>query len=166
MTFMKIRKSNITDLPRIMEIYAQARKFMAQHGNPNQWGPTNWPPEELIKNDIALGKSYVCENDEKPVGVFFYDLGERIEPAYEKIEGEWIGENNYGVVHRVATDGTVKGVGSFCLNWAYSQCGHIRIDTHEDNIVMQNLLAKLGFKNCGIVYVEEDNYPRLAYEKI
>ena len=60
---MQIRHSTIQDLDRIMEIYAGARVFMAQHGNPNQWGPTNWPPEALIRKDIAEGNSYVCIND-------------------------------------------------------------------------------------------------------
>ena len=71
----------------------------------------------------------------------------------------------YGVVHRIASDGSVHGTGSFCLNWAYAQCGHLRIDTHGDNIVIQNLLKKLGFVFCGIIYVQEDNDPRLAFEK-
>ncbi|MBQ7614736.1 MAG: hypothetical protein IJU77_06785 [Butyrivibrio sp.] len=35
---MKIRKTTDKDLKRVMEIYAYARKFMAEHGNPNQWG--------------------------------------------------------------------------------------------------------------------------------
>jgi hypothetical protein len=30
---------------------------------------------------------------------------------------------------------------------------------------MQNLLRKLGFVHCGTIYVQEDNDPRLAYEK-
>ena len=47
----------------MMEIYAFARRFMAENGNPNQWGPTNWPPEQLIRNDIKTGNSYVCTND-------------------------------------------------------------------------------------------------------
>ena len=38
-----------------MEIYAFAREYMKTHGNPNQWDPTNWPPEELIHNDIKEG---------------------------------------------------------------------------------------------------------------
>ena len=50
---MYIRKAAEGDLPRMMEIYAVARRFMAAHGNPNQWGPTNWPPEERIRADIA-----------------------------------------------------------------------------------------------------------------
>ena len=57
---MYIRKAAEGDLPRMMEIYAVARRFMAAHGNPNQWGPTNWPPEERIRADIAEGSSYVC----------------------------------------------------------------------------------------------------------
>ncbi|MBD5518924.1 MAG: hypothetical protein HDR07_10755 [Lachnospiraceae bacterium] len=39
-----------------MEIYEYARHFMAEHGNPNQWGPTNWPPEALIHADIVCSK--------------------------------------------------------------------------------------------------------------
>ena len=54
---MRIRPSAIEDLDRIMEIYAGARAFMAAHGNPNQWGPTNWPPEQLIRQDIRNGQT-------------------------------------------------------------------------------------------------------------
>ena len=32
---MKIRKSEPQDLERILEIYAYARRFMAEHGNPD-----------------------------------------------------------------------------------------------------------------------------------
>ena len=69
------------------------------------------------------------------------------------------------VAHRIAADGTMKGVGKFCIDWAYAQCGHLRMDTHGDNTVMQNLLKKCGFAHCGTIYVEEDDYPRLAFEK-
>ena len=138
---MQIRKATENDFERIMEIYAIARSFMAEHGNPNQWGPTNWPPEQLIRNDI--------------------------EPTYTYIEdGTWLDGSPYGVVHRIASDGSVKGVGSTCIEWAFQQCGHLRIDTHGDNAVMQRLLEKLGFKHCGTIYVEEDDYPRLAFERV
>ena len=164
---MKIRKTDLRDLGRIMAIYAFARKYMARHGNPNQWGPTSWPPEDLIRKDIADGNSYACMNDEgEVIGTFFFVSGADIEPTYRRItDGAWTDDSPYGVVHRIASDGSEKGVGAFCLNWAYEQCGHLRIDTHGDNTVMQNLLKKLGFVHCGTVYVEEDDYPRLAYEK-
>ena len=83
---MEIRKSVLQDLPRIMEIYAHARSFMAQHGNPKQWGATNWPPEALIRQDIADSNSYVCVNDAgKVTGTFFYTYGPDIEPTYRDI---------------------------------------------------------------------------------
>lgn len=164
---MEIRKSTEQDIPRMMEIYARARAFMAAHGNPNQWGPTGWPPEPLIRQDIAQGHSYVCVHEGRVVGTFFFISGEDIEPCYRDItDGAWLDDSPYGVVHRIASDGSVKGVGAFCIGWAYDQCGHIRIDTHGDNKVMQNLVKKLGFVHCGTIYVEEDNYPRLAFEKI
>ena len=56
---MQIRKSTEKDVARMMEIYAYARRFMAEHGNPNQWGPRNWPPEALLREDIAAGKD-IC----------------------------------------------------------------------------------------------------------
>jgi GNAT superfamily N-acetyltransferase len=165
---VRIRKSTAGDLERIMEIYAYARDFMARHGNPRQWGSTNWPPEALIRQDIANGDSYVCLNDEgKVIGTFFFVQGEDIEPIYRQItDGAWMDGSPYGVVHRIASDGSERGIGSFCLNWAYEQCDqHLRIDTHGDNTVMQSLLKKLGFVYCGTVYVEEDDDPRMAYEK-
>jgi len=149
-----------------MAIYAHARQFMADHGNPYQWGPTNWPPEALIREDIQKGLSYVCVHENAVVGVFFFTAGEDIEPTYREItEGSWHHNGPYGVVHRIAADGSVKGVGTECINWAFEQCGHLRIDTHGDNQVMQKLLQKLGFSHCGTIYVEEDDFPRLAYEK-
>ena len=163
---MHIRKALESDFKRIMDIYAIARDFMARTGNPNQWGPTNWPPAALIHDDIARGKSFVCECEGRIVGVFFYDYGTDIEPTYRTIhDGAWRDNGPYGVVHRIASDGSVKGVGRAGIKWAFTQCGHLRIDTHPDNIVMQHLLAKLGFAHCGTIYVEEDDYPRLAYEK-
>ncbi len=164
---MEIRKAVETDFDTIMSIYARARQFMAQNGNPNQWGPTNWPPENLIMQDIAAGNSYVCVHEGRIVGVFYYVSGPDIEPTYRIIEdGSWTDPSPYGVVHRIASDGSVKGTGMFCILWALKQCGHLRMDTHPDNKIMQNLLLKCGFSKCGIIHVEEDNYPRLAFELV
>lgn len=163
---MEIRHSTTEDIPKIMDIYVYARRFMAEHGNPNQWGPTNWSSEKLIHSDITAGNSYVCMQSGKIVGTFFFDQGKDIEPTYRVLEnGTWQDDSPYGVIHRLAGDGTVKGVGKFCIEWAFKQCGHLRADTHGDNLVMQNLLKKCGFVHCGTVYVVEDQDPRLAYEK-
>ena len=69
------------------------------------------------------------------------------------------------MIHRLASNGISKGVGKFCLNWAFEQSKHLRIDTHPDNKIMQKLFKNLGFEKCGIIYVAKDNFPRYAYEK-
>lgn len=164
---MEIRKSKIEDLKVMMDIFAYARTFMKEHGNPNQWSNNQWPPEEWIKKDIESGNSYVCIHEGKVVGTFYYVYGKDIDPTYNYIEnGQWLDQSPYGVVHRLAGDGSVKGIGKFCIDWAFEQSGHLRIDTHGDNIVLQNLLKKLGFVHCGTIYVEQDNTPRLAFEKV
>ena len=114
---MKIRHAAAQDLDRMMEIYGAARKFMAEHGNPNQWGPTNWPPEALVHSDIRDGNSYVCVNDAgKVIGTFFFIHGKDIEPTYREItDGAWLRDGPYGVVHRMASGGRTGGVGAFCL---------------------------------------------------
>lgn len=165
---MNIRKTKTDDLERVMDIYSYAREKMAQTGNPNQWGPTNWPPEKLIREDIAAGRSYVCimeGGEEQVVGTFCYMFGRNVEPAYDVIEGEWSKADSYGVIHRLAGQGA-KGVGDFCIDWALAQSGYLRIDTHPDNKIMQHLFAKHGFKKCGVIYVQEDCFPRFAYDKI
>ena len=164
---MKIRPTTGEDLLRLLEIYQYARNFMVDHGNPDQWGLTQWPPEALLRADIAAGHSYVCVAEERIVGTFFFISGPDIDPTYRHIEdGNWLEDSPYGVVHRLAGDGSRPGIGQFCLEWALQQCGHLRVDTHGDNKVIQNLLRKMGFTHCGTIYVEEDDFPRLAYEKI
>ena len=163
---MNIRNTTYEDLNTVMDIYARARKFMADNGNYIQWGPMNWPPEDLVRQDIANGKSYVCEDAGEIVGVFYYNYGKDIDRTYDVIEdGEWLSDEPYAVVHRIASNGT-PGVGTFCINWAYNKSGHVRMDTHDSNVPMNNLLKKLGFKFTGIIHVIEDNYPRNAYEKL
>ena len=119
-------------------------------------------PEAVKAGSVCTGQTTA---NRLVVAVFFYIAGADIEPCYAGIEdGAWLDPSPYGVVHRIASDGSVKGAGSFCIRWAYEQCGHLRIDTHPDNRVMQGLLAKLGFRRCGIIHVVEDNDPRYAYE--
>ncbi|MGT2926617.1 GNAT family N-acetyltransferase [Streptococcus cuniculipharyngis] len=162
---MKIRPAIMADFDQIMTIYAQARQLMIATGNPNQWAKNNWPPADLVKQDILSGKSYVCET-EQIVGVFYYDFGKDIEPSYATIDkGAWQDDTPYGVIHRLASNGKTKGVGQACIQWALAQNPHLRIDTHLDNLPMQKLLAKLNFQQCGLIYVPQDSDPRLAYEK-
>ena len=85
---------------------------MASRGNPNQWGHNQWPPADLLRQDIADGHSYVCLDGTRVVGTFFFEAGPEVEPTYQVIEGGGWGEDSpYGVVHRLAGDGSVPGLG-------------------------------------------------------
>lgn len=160
---MEIRHTKPEELETCMAIYAHAREFMRQTGNPNQWGHTK-PAREQIIEDIAQGNSYVCVENGQIAAVFFYS--NQPDPTYQIIyDGSWPNNTPYGVVHRIASAGTVKGAGSFCLNWAFSQCGNLRIDTHRNNTVMQHTLQKNGFVYCGIIHLANGD-PRLAYQKL
>ena len=159
---MEIRNTRLEELDQVMEVYAYARKFMAEHNNPNQW-KNNKPTREQIEKDILAGKHYVCEENGQIAAVFYF--AHETDPTYVKIyEGAWLNDENYSVVHRIASSGLVKGAGSFCMNWASTQSRNLKIDTHEDNYVMQNMLKKLGYSYCGIIHLANGD-PRMAYQK-
>ncbi|MCL1884897.1 MAG: GNAT family N-acetyltransferase [Defluviitaleaceae bacterium] len=156
-----IRKSTLDDLPKIMEIYAYAREFMRQSGNPNQWKDDH-PSEETVKEDIENGDSYVCVDENDVKAVFFFST--KPDPTYTKIDGAWLNDNPYGVIHRIARAENSKGTGAFCINWCYNQIPNLRIDTHEDNTPMLNMLKTLGFERCGIIVIENGEN-RVAFQK-
>ena len=159
---MEIRKAERADLVRIMEIYADARAYMREHGNAEQWGES-YPPQELICEDIETGRCHVCVEDGETVGVFCYFFGE--DPTYREIfEGSWLNDRPYGVIHRIAVAAHRRGVASECFAYAYAQCGNLKIDTHRDNLPMQRSLAKNGFLPCGLIYLENGD-ERIAYQK-
>jgi hypothetical protein len=87
-------------------------------------------------------------------------------PTYAKIyDGAWLNEEEYSVVHRIASSGVVKGAGSFCMEWASAHTKNLKIDTHADNYVMQNMLKKCGFQPCGTIYLENGEQ-RIGFQKI
>ena len=160
---MEIRKTKIEELDKVMEIYAYARKFMAEHDNPNQW-KNNKPSKEQIEQDILAGKHHVCMEDKNIAAVFYF--AKETDPTYVNIyDGQWLNDEDYAVVHRIASSGIVKGAGSFCMNWASSQCENLKIDTHKDNYVMQNMLKKCGFQPCGTIYLENGE-ERIGFQKV
>ena len=157
-----VRNANMEDLPVILNIYDHARKFMAETGNPNQWGKTN-PPEELLIDDIQRSKLYVLEAKGDIHGVFYFAQEE--DPTYAVIEnGNWLSDSAYGVIHRIASDGS-GGIFSTAVTYCRSASNHLRIDTHQDNHIMQKVVEKHGFSRQGIIYIA-DGSPRIAYEWI
>ena len=160
---MIIRQTSFADISAVMQAYIEAQAFMCENGNPTQW-KKGTPQRELIECDIREKKSYVCVINDEVIAAFYFNI-ER-EPVYESIRGKWLSDNNCGVIHRLAKRRNApKGIGSFCINWCFEQCGNIKIDTHENNMPMRKLLDNLGFIYCGIVRYP-DGGERIAFQKI
>ncbi len=167
---MDIRTADMKDIEDIMSIYAGAREYMAASGNASQWG-ANYPPRELVCQDIMDKKCYVAASEDGIEAVFYFAIEN--DKSYDVIEqGQWRNNRKYGVVHRIAVGGNThnRGVAGLCIDYAAKRCKEadvydLRMDTHRDNIPMQRFLEKHDFRKCGIVYVENGS-ERLAYHKV
>lgn len=158
-----IRRSTPADIPSMQEIFAYARRFMAESGNPGQW-VNGYPDSERLLEDIRNGSSYVCLTNDTIVGTFVLQEGD--DPTYETIyDGRWLNDAPYLAIHRIAGNGRTKGILHAALQFAMQRCRNIRIDTHRDNRVMQNALRKEGFRYCGIIHCWSGD-ERLAYQLV
>ena len=157
---MKIRLANKEDLKAIEQTYENARQFMRSNGNFSQWG-NSYPSVGIIQADIKQKCLYVVE-DEAIQAVFTLIMGE--DPTYLEIDGAWLNDRSYATLHRIASRGTQKGIFKLIIEFSWSICPNLRIDTHKDNKPMRHLIEKNGFVYCGIIIVG-DGTPRLAYQK-
>lgn len=158
---MNIRKAELNDLDRAMELFDIGRNYMRSNGNENQW-VNGYPQRELIENDIINGYLYACDYEGETEAVFAMIFGE--DPTYNYIEGAWLNNEPYAAIHRVASSGKVRGIVKSITDFAAFQFTNLRGDTHADNITMQNAFEKAGYKKCGVIYLE-NGAPRIAYHK-
>ena len=157
-----IRQATADDLDDIMHIYDAGRKAMRASGNTAQW-INGYPSRALVEDDIRQSTSFVMEGaDGKPHGVFMFALCD--DPTYHVIEdGAWLNDEPYGVIHRISSDGQLRGVMASAAEFGKARATNLRIDTHADNAPMQHVLEKAGFTRCGTIYCQ-DGSPRLAFQ--
>lgn len=160
------RLANKKDVPAILQLIEHGRKRLAILGV-EQW-QGEYPNEEAILNDLALkqGHVYLLDN----VIVAYAAIVFEDDPYYKNIDGKWLSDNPYVVIHRIAVhnDYTHRGVARFIFQSAEKiatkkSVSAFRIDTHLQNHYMRNLIRNFGFTLCGIVQVRDGK--RLAYEK-
>lgn len=149
---MHIRTATHADLDGVYSIYARARRFMRENGNPDQWGDV-YPPKELIISDLEEGRLHVLVDENGTLAAAF-SLFLDGDPDYDEINGAWLNDLSYIAVHRVASAGTHKGVFAQILDFCLGFSSNIKIDTHFDNHIMQSILKKHGFIPCGTIRVE------------
>lgn len=157
-----IRLAEKKDLNTIQDIFNKAKIFMRNDGNMHQWNG-NYPSDEILLNDISNNNLYVCYSEDLIYAVFYFYIG--VDETYNYIEGSWPNNEEYGTIHRIASNGLRRGVFEEVLSFAKIKISNIRIDTHEDNKFMREKLNKNNFKYCGIIYIN-DGSPRRAYQYI
>ena len=164
---MILRKATFSEQSLIWHILQQAIQQRKLDGS-DQW-QNGYPNEQTVYDDIKNGFAYVLVDNNVIIAYAAIIFG--IEPAYNNINGSWLTNDNYVVVHRVATSNAVKGKGIATLLFkeietlsiaqnVYS----IKVDTNFDNVPMMKILDRLGYSYCGEIYFS--GAMRKAYEKV
>ena len=167
------RRSSPDDIPAIMEVVADAQRFLLENGI-DQW-QDGYPTPDVFLADIANGESFVFTHEDTVAGIISVCSG--VDSAYDGlVDGNWLTDGPYGAIHRIAVRENFRGGGlaTHMAEFAIELCAglglaSIRVDTHRDNKSMQGLMKKLGFTHCGVVYLDlsrPDGKARDAYEKV
>lgn len=160
------RLTQKTDIPEIMHIVTQAQEYF-KNKDIDQW-QNGYPNEETFIHDIEKNHSYVFLSEDRVIATAMISFDG--ESTYDQIEGTWLNDEPFAVVHRIAVDSEFKGqnIAGQILDIAQILCRksgivNIRVDTHRENLSMQRALEKWGFCYCGIIYLK-DGAERLAYQ--
>ncbi len=165
---MIIRKSNREDIPAIMAIVADAQALLKTSGV-DQW-QDGYPTVDVITKDIANDDSYVLEDEGVVIATAVISFAGEV--TYNSIDGQWLNDNDYVVVHRLAVRNSALRGGLARQMMLYAEelalqrgVNNIRVDTHNDNIAMQSLLNNLGFVFCGEITLLS-GAARIAFQKL
>lgn len=164
---LEFRKAEISDKDTIWEIIQHSIERRRIDGS-TQW-QNGYPNEQTVESDIAKNFGFVLTvNDEIAVYValIFND-----EPAYSSIEGAWLTNGEFVVIHRVAVSekfagqGLAKKLFDVIEDYVKSQNVHsIKVDTNYDNVAMLKILESKGYIYCGEVMLNSGM--RKAFEKV
>lgn len=162
----QIRLATLNDIPLIWEILHAAISRRKEDGS-NQW-QDGYPNLNVVENDIEKNVGYVLTLNEKIIGYVAVLIND--EPEYQNIEGNWITNEDFVVVHRIAIAPDYLGknlsklileyIEEFALN---KNIYSIKVDTNFDNFAMLKIFDKLGYIYCGEVYFRGS--ARKAFEK-
>ncbi|MCR5245928.1 MAG: N-acetyltransferase [Bacteroidales bacterium] len=153
-------KAGPDDYGTVLALIDSGRRIMRASGNPLQW-PDGKPDPAKVEADIAAGNSWLVKEGDEAVATFAFVPGP--DPTYARIDGAWLDDGPYCVIHRMAKLPGAAGIFNAVMDWCFGRCCNIRIDTHRDNAIMRHCIEAYGFVYCGIIWLE-DGDERLAYQ--
>lgn len=163
----QFRKAVLSEIPHIWEILEQAILRRKADGS-EQW-QDGYPNKEVIHKDIEKNAGYVLTKDAAIVG--YSAVLVNYEPAYEKIVGQWLTNDEFVAVHRLAISdkylgkGCAKVILEFIEKFALDhKIYSIKADTNFDNLPMLHIFTKMNYHFCGEVYFR--GAARKAFEKV
>ena len=155
------------ELDLCIAILREGRAFQQEQGF-TQW-TDEYPSAALIAQDIREGSGWLFKIDGEAAGYMYLCFDG--DPTYASIEGQWLSDMPYLVVHRIALSRRFagRGLSTAVFGAIASLCNarglrSIRIDTDKQNERMQHVLKKNGFTFCGYVLFDRDK--KWAYEKL
>jgi GNAT superfamily N-acetyltransferase len=161
------RKAELSEIAAIWEILQQAIIRRKEDGS-TQW-QDGYPNPEVVQKDIEKEEGFVLVAGETIIGYCAVLIND--EPAYDKIEGNWLTNDDFVVLHRLAISekylgkGLAKIIIKYIENFALSNNIYsVKADTNFDNIAMMKIFKNLGYTLCGEVYFRGSS--RKAYEKV
>lgn len=161
------RQATMADSPAIWEILEAAIQRRKADGSA-QW-QDGYPNPEIVKKDLEQGQGYVLTAGGRLVAYAALLMND--EPAYAHLDGNWLSNGDFLVIHRVAVaqDFLHKGLGRRMLAHIETFAVHnkiysIKADTNFDNPGMISLFEKQGYVYCGEVFFRGSS--RRAYEKL
>lgn len=164
-----MRPSTVDDVPAIVATLEAGRALLAADGI-DQWQNGTGPDVSLVTSDVEQGWGRVFLIGGQVAATAA--LIDEPEPNYARmIEGAWQTRNDaaekgmpasaassYATIHRVAVAPAWRGMR--VAQHFYARLieearargfAEIRVDTHADNIRMQNVIASAGFTRAGTV---------------
>lgn len=165
--FMILRKAKQAELPLLWDIVQYAIEQRRLDGS-QQW-QNSYPNENSLQTDLDNGHAYVVE--ENGTVLVYAALIFDIEPAYTAIQGKWLTDGEYVVLHRVAASPLARGkrAATKLFELVEGLCKErnvhsIKVDTNYDNAPMLRIMDKLGYTYCGEVFF--NGSARRAFEKV
>lgn len=147
---MKTRLATLNDIPQIMQLIAEVVPLMNASGN-FQWD-NNYPNAKIFTEDIAHGKLWLAEIENKIAGISAITTDQ--DPEYAQVG--WDLSEIAIVTHRLAVSVHHRGLGvaEALLQKAEEEAIRrgiktLRVDTNTQNTATQKLFPKMGYSFSG-----------------